>query len=518
MQEVIHQKRALLVKVKRTLLYRPSAGHGQEKSNTFLGPKAALSYNWPLVHKSVEEKQISEIRSTEALDSLLKLTIPVARSIGDLCASRQGIKRRLEEADEVSTKRLRVSAPVLMISCCWPVALYHKKTLTMEVLVELNPMSLAPLPAPIVEQQEKKSLKRKPEDILKQVGVKKQKTVTPPLMLCYSWPVVPYQNKSVMCHEHESPALSMFPKAHSDQPLNTITKRKAETNSQVPTKKEKLESNTISYPLIVYEKKKYLHLDAMIDLRQSVVRFPEIVKKETQIELNSSSFSWPIAVYNEAKTAYTDQIIEVPSSLAADKIPPILSSKRSVERLSLPLPAAKKMKLKSPSPYLDHPLVSVPEEDFKAQEPELLTFSTIPSYKYKIVSSRLNTKCLNSPRLSGRSKVTRRSYTVPKYQKISRNGVKRSFLDFLEDLSHEEMQDVTADEITVSALDSPVIVTKPVNKKLRFSPSFLIKHETKLPERTLSRSLSEEDEFVSDHEQLLLMSSFVINSVLVKVC
>ena len=283
-------------------------------------------------------------------------------------------------------------------------------------------------------------------------------------------------------------------------------------------KKEKLESNTISYPLMVYEKKKYLHLDAMIDVRQSVVRFPEFVEKETQIESSSSSFSWPIAVYKEAKTSCADLIIEVQSSRAANKIPP--SSKRSVERLSLPFPVAKKMKLESPSPYLDHPLVRQddPEEDFKAQEPELITFSSIPSYKYKIVSSRPITKCLTSPRLSCRSKVTRRSYTVPKYQKISRNGVKRSFLDFLEDLSHEEMQDVTADEVTDSALDSPVIVTKPVNKKLRFSPSLLIKNETKLPERTLSRSLSEEDEFVSDHEHLLLMSTFVINSVLVNVC
>ena len=175
------------------------------------------------------------------------------------------------------------------------------------------------------------------------------------------------------------------------------------------------------------------------------------------------------------------------------------------------------MKHESQSPYLNQPLDSITEQATHA-EPELITFSSIPSYKYKIVSSRPNTKCLSSPKLSGQTKVTKRSYTVPKYQKTSKNGVKRSFLDFLEDLSYEEMQDVSADEIEDSALDSPVIVTKPVNKKLRFSASLLIKNETKLPERTLSKSLSDEEEFVSDHEHLLLISRYVINSVLVNVC
>ena len=150
---------------------------------------------------------------------------------------------------------------------------------------------------------------------------------------------------------------------------------------------------------------------------------------------------------------------------------------------------------------------------------ELLTFTTFPSYKYKMVSPSPNTKSLSCPILRGqRTRVTKRSYIAPKYQKVSKTGVKRSFLDFLEDLSFDEIQDVTVCENSNTDLDLPVIVTKPVSKKHRLSSSILIKNETTLPERRMSQSLRDEEEFFSDQDLCMEISSFVINSILVNVC
>ena len=93
--------------------------------------------------------------------------------------------------------------------------------------------------------------------------------------------------------------------------------------------------------------------------------------------------------------------------------------------------------------------------------------------------------------------------------------MKRSFL---EDLSFDEIQDVSVVENSDTALDLPVIVTKAANKKLRFSASpILIKKETTLPQRRMSQSLKDETEFFSEHDLFNDISSFVINSILVNV-
>ena len=162
--QVIEQKKALLVKVKKALLYKPSVGQGQEKSLKSFGSIAALGYNWPLVHKHVDLELISEIRPTKALESLFKLKIPITKSIGDLVATKQfkkGIKRGFDEGQATTSKRFKADPPVLMISFSWPVALYHKKTLALEMRVDVMPLSLQTLPAPVVEYQAKKKLKRR---------------------------------------------------------------------------------------------------------------------------------------------------------------------------------------------------------------------------------------------------------------------------------------------------------------------------------------------------------------------
>ena len=199
------------------------------------------------------------------------------------------------------------------------------------------------------------------------------------------------------------------------------------------------------------------------------------------------TYSWPIVVYNESNNFCIEKLVAFqPVKMAHlySTIQPLVSSKRKVEML--PTPAAQRMKMLTYSHPADEPA-----------DPEIITFANISSYKYKIVSPKPNLKCLSSPRLNGMRKVTKRSYKAPKYEEWPRSGVKRSFLDFLECLSYEEMQDVTVEESYNSILDLPVIVTKPVSKKPRLSSSFLIKSETILTERRLSQSLRDEVEFIS---------------------
>lgn len=429
LHEIIQQKKELLVKVKKTLLYKSSEGHGEETSSVTAGPRAALGYNWPLVYKYVEEEQITEIRSTKALESLLQWTTPVSRSIGVLVSGRQGIKRGSEDGKQgTRNKRFRAAPPALMLSFCWPVALYHKKTLTLDIEVDLCPLSLTTLPMSNVEQGErKKGTKRNPEYIL----------------------------------EH------------------------------VPAKKPKLGAKSEEKHLMI-------------------------------------TYSWPVAVYEEPKRVCIEPRIKFPSILITVSVPPRGSFKRKAEGFEKPL-SAKKMRLlmityeRPPLPSAGPALLCVPDEKLKEDEPdtqpELISFASIPSYKYKIVSPAVNTKCLSSPSLRGqRVKVTKRSYHPPKYQKVSKTGVKRSFLDFLEDLSFDEIQDVRVAENSDSDLDLPVIVTKPANKKPRFSASpILIKNETTLPQRRMSQSLKDETEFFSEHDLFMEISDFVIDSILVNV-
>ena len=299
-------------------------------------------------------------------------------------------------------------------------ALFHKKTLTLDSEVDLCPLSLTTLPVSSEELGEKKGTKRNPEAIL------------------------------------------------------------------VPAKKPKLSA----------------------------------ISKEKHLMI---TYSWPVAVYKGSKSICIEPRIKFPSIHITVSVPIHGSSKRKAEEFEKPL-SAKKMRLlmityeRPPTPSAGPALLSVPDEKLKGDEPELISFASIPSYKYKIVSPTVNTKSLTSPSLRGQQvKVTKRSYHPPQYQKVSKTGVKRSFLDFLENLSFDEIQDVSVAENSDTDLDLPVIVTKPANKKPRFSAApILIKNETTLPQRRMSLSLKDEKEFFSEHDLLVEISSFVIDSILGK--
>ena len=135
------------------------------------------------------------------------------------------------------------------------------------------------------------------------------------------------------------------------------------------------------------------------------------------------------------------------------------------------------------------------------------------------MTSTSSTKCTRSPGLCSPRKVTARSYKAPTFKKSS--SKKRSFLDFLEGLSTDEMQDVESgiSDGSDSVLDSPVIITKPRVKRQKCMLTLQTLHSSpaQVTHRQMSESLQNEEDFISSSEMLLNVTSFIVDSIINKI-
>jgi len=384
MEEKVQQKKLLLQKVKKTLLYKPSSGRGEEKGNVPT-EKLQLGYCWPL--ELYSGPQIEEPASYELSQDLVFLlkerpSFSLENCLGTFTlASSKTNKRKLNNIEHVLTKRLRLSEPVLMIDFCWPIVLYKgKKSMKLTINHPLSAQSVIKIPErlPALQNPSMTGFKRKlSEDVDESpLASKRVKSEQKPLMISYAWPLVIYEPRNIMI------------------------------DSRIE----------------------------MIDTFSSSLNMNILPKFET--------VDWqPVSVSPLLMITYSDKSHHKDSS----------SQNTSSKRKS--------------SECEEH------EQDSK----RFKSFADIPCYKYKIVAklTRSN-KCLQSPGLCSPKKVINRRYQAPVFKKTTSQGRKRSFLDFLEDLSPEEMQDLHVDEVSVYALDAPVIVVKPKSKKPRFTSSLLL--------------------------------------------
>ena len=143
--------------------------------------------------------------------------------------------------------------------------------------------------------------------------------------------------------------------------------------------------------------------------------------------------------------------------------------------------------------------------------------SDIPCYSYKTVNNSSDSNSLQSDKICSQKKLKIREYKAPLIKKI--DGRKRSFLDFLEDLSPDEMQDVNVTDDGKSVLDHPVIIVKPKSRRLKFttSPLLDIVSQSFVSERRMTNKLLNEAEFMSNEEIVRSVASHIIQSLLVEI-
>merc|ERR1719342_1502284 len=433
MDEKIHQKKLLLKKVKQTLLYKPSSGKGEEKSNV-AAKKLPIGYCWPLDLYSGPQFETSQV--FELTENLLILMeeFPCTylwKSLGTFwLETNQSNKRKLHDFEPVVSKRLKMSEPVLMIEYCWPLVLYNgKKSLTLTINLPIS--TQMPQGLPVMQKQTMNRIKRKFSDDDFPLSSKRVKTETKPLMISYAWPLAIYR------------------------PRKMIIEPRFE----------------LSYP------------------------FPLPINKLPKFE----SECWqPVCVSPLLMLTYQDQPHQndFPSPLTDLLIQTTHDDQKGNKRKSSEC------------------------EELEPDSKRFKSFADIPCYKYKIIGKMTKTnKCLQSPGLCSPKKVTKRRYQAPLFKKKTSHGRKRSFLDFLEDLSSEEMQDVQVDEGTETVLDSPVIVVKPRSKKPRFTASSLLEMSSSLSSsRRMSSKLLLEEEFMSCEEISKKVADNIIHALLVKIC
>ena len=554
----INSKKALLSKVKRTLLYKPSAGQGQEKATSVSGPRLGLGYHWPLVHVSGQPQEVEPMSpmlvSTPALSSLLSIRSPcLTWSLGGLASGRSGTKRKLEEdAEKIQIKRLRFDTPVYMLGYSWPVALYQRTVLTLELLVDFEPLSMQVLPSP-VQQVAVVNQKRKMEEECEHVQEKRVRLEEPALMISYSWPVALHHKPKYLTLETDVdlqiPVLS-FPSLIQPKDTSLSIKRKSEATLNGKAKRVCYDDTVLmieySWPVAVHEKST-LKVSPQLKIEQLPLQIlpslstlqangckRKLEQSRSKVSSGSKrmrrdpmiSYCWPLAVYQKPRSLSVTMDLQV-NSTPLQQLPvlaPLQPLQTLVVRQTLPMityeassteivPAPAAMTLPSP------------DSDLKIESeevPPLKTFSDIPCYSYKLVSPKVEMKCVTSPGLNSTKAVTKRSYKLPKYEETSQPlNRKRSFLDFLEDLSYEEMQeyDYHEDVKVDSVLDLPVLVTKPPAKRLKcILPLISLETATLAPpHRRMSPTLLDEPEFVPHVEMLMGISSYVLDSILVAV-
>ena len=558
----INSKKALLSKVKRSLLYKPSAGQGQEKSTSVSGPSLGLGYHWPLVHVSGQPQEVEPMSpvwvSTPTLASLLSIRSPcLTWSLGGLASGRCGTKRKLEEdAETVQIKRLRFDTPVYMLGYSWPVALYQRTVLTLELLVDIEPLSIPVLPSP-VQQVAVVTQKRKMDEECHLVQEKRVRLEEPALMISYSWPVaIHHKPKSLTLEtdvDLQIPILT-YPTAVQPKEASLPMKRKSEATQNGKAKRMCYDDTVLmieySWPVAVHQKStlkvspqpqlnfEQLPLQILPSFSALQANGCKRILEQSRSKVSSDSkrmkldpmisYCWPLAVYQKPRSLTVTMDLQVNCTplqqlpvlaplqpreplLVKQTLPMITYEEKTSSKETVPAAAAMML------PSLDSDLKIENEEI-----PSLKTFSDIPCYSYKLVSPKVDMKCVTSPGLNSSKTVTKRSYKVPKYEETSQPlNRKRSFLDFLEDLSYEEMQEYNYQEdVKVdSVLDLPILVTKPPAKRLKCILPLISLETTTLapPHRRMSPTLLDEPEFVPHVEMLKGISSYVLDSILVAV-
>ena len=222
---------------------------------------------------------------------------------------------------------------------------------------------------------------------------------------------------------------------------------------------------------------------------------------------------WPVAIYQ-------------PSSL-----------KRKLEQLEDQLRARPSKKLRSETPVgiivniplaalaLNNPLtpLRLPHQQRPVRTPAMLmlTYEQPPSdphteddgdiglidiqcYNYKVVSPTVRSKVTGL--ISRSEKVTPRRYSKPTYTEYTARGRKRSFLEFLETLSHEEMVELSAEMTDVSS--------SLLQQRVKFSPpSKRSRYSRGLTARTFPSNL-EPDAFYFDFDEAHSTCQIIIKKLI----
>ena len=350
-------------------------------------------------------------------------------------------------------------------------------------------------------------------------------------------------------------------------------KRKFEEDTDFFSKRQKREVPVLmigySWPLVLHEKPKSWTVSVNFDVKQSTSLLASIPILIENMKLKASNkrkleeenvrksvrnkrfkadpipmlnYSWPLVVYQNKKIptlicsfnftttplchlSITDQVEAKPSLLMLTWDKPIQApySLNGLESSSLPSPTQDLLlnSTHDESKTSSKRSSEDTEESYSASK-KFKTFISIPSYRYKIVSSS-STKCTRSPGLCSPRKVKARSYKVPSFHKTS--SKKRSFLDFLEGLSSEEMQDIDTttdddDEGLEYVLNSPVIITKPRAKRQKCLLTLqTLAHSipVNVTRRQMSENLQKEEDFISSSEMLLNVTSSIVDSILLDI-
>ena len=328
------------------------------------------------------------------------------------------------------------------------------------------------------------------------------------MSLGYNWPVV---HVSGQCEEertlfHVTRELEILLKIRTLSPVTSLgslttsssgSKRKLETDTKHWSSKRIRVDQAVamigySWPLVLYQKKRILTFNLHLKLQSLEIQGMPVINNYSLISPKKSSLLMLTYIApSESSLSSSTVDLPAPSPLTSLKLKIVTEEKNT-----------KKRSLESSSPASEQP-----------SPKKFCFFSDIPSYSYKIVTPSPRTLSLSSPGLySPTKRVTPRSYKPPTFTQVQSGGRKRSFLDFLDGLSSEEMQEIDQDDIDLgSDLVSPVILTKPRAKRFKTLPMLDLDDDVNtINSRTMSDQMLHEEEFISDleHEQ------FVVTSIL----
>lgn len=296
------------------------------------------------------------------------------------------------------------------------------------------------------------------------------------LRLPYNWPLV--QQPEFYLTEALQTLLSRpsFPLLKVPSLARPNLKRKAEAEAVTEGSKRRRVSE-ICWPVVVYQAR---------SLKRKTEQATEIVKK-FRLEVT-------VAPLQNSLSLHT-------------RLPPtlLMSSPQPQEAAPMLMLTYEKP---SPSPFTEKEKEKEEKKEEKEEEDDIGLID-IQCYNYKVTRPSVRSR-QTAGLISPSEKVTARRYRKPSFTPVTGRGKKRSFLEFLESLSSEEMGDYSQQmtDVEFALLDLKVKISPPA-KKHRYSRGVVTA-------RTFPRNMKQMDfyfDFDDSHNICQTMVNILLDSV-----